>query len=471
MTTGVTGALPTTWALGLALLAGAGFALALLLRSQHPEEFGPAARGLSGIAVLTGTGLAAAAAMSVLPADAAELALFVRAVCVVGTVLWLVVVVGQLVRRPVPPLLLWSLAALGAIRLVLWLTTDLVFAHRLDAAGWPVYGIGHRITAGLSYPFVLGWLAATWRSWDDRFERGAMLTGLAGTMVVGLVATFGTTMAREVSVAGLGIPVLVGVVVVFRHRCRSLAAHHAAIDRELASRNEELRVALAIRDDLFDAVSHELRTPLTPIRGHAEVLRHRLDSMTPHDVSAALEAIERNGDRLLRLVDEILMARDLRPHASMTADGSTVDLVVVARRMVQDLDPVPVELALRASSLPTTAPGPQVTDVLDRLVRNAMTHGAPPVVLCLDAVGDHAELRIRDQGPGVPHRIRDTVFEPFTQASRGSTRTPGGLGLGLYTARRLTEAMGGTLTLSPDGTEFVLRLPLDLSRRPTAVRP
>lgn len=471
MTSGTSGALPTGWALGLALLAGGAVALAFLLRSQHEQEFGPASRGLAGIALLTGVGLGAAAATGILDEGAIEVALFIRAACVVGTVLGLVVVVGQLVHRPVPPLLLWSLAALGAVRLVLWLTTDLVFAHRLDAAGWPVYGIGHHVTAALSYPFVLGWLTATWRAWDDRFERRAMLVGLGGTMVVGLVATFGTTLAREVAVAGLGVPVLAGVVVVFRHRCRQLAARHAAVDlereelaRELAHRNEQLREALAIRDDLFDAVSHELRTPLTPIRGHAETLRNRLDRMAPNDVAAALDAIERNGERLLRLVDEMLMARDLRPDATTPVVDGTVDLVAVVRRAVADLGPVASEVVLPASELPARASEQQVAHVLDRLVTNAATHGRPPVVIQLDETADHAELRVRDQGPGVPAAIRETVFDPFTQASRGSTRTPGGVGLGLYTARRLTEAMGGTLTLADDGSEFVLRLPLARAR-------
>lgn len=448
------------WMLGQAVAGGAALALAGMRASRHRDEFGAAGGGLTTIALVAGLALVATAAVPLVGGIVREGLLFGRATLVVATILGIVLVIGELTGRRVPAWLLVPLVALGLVRLLLWLTTDLVYVSGRGPDGWPVYGTGHVWTAALSFPFVVAWVVMTLRDWDDRFERRALLLALVGTMAVGLVATFATGFARQVGTGGLGLPLVVGIAAVDRHRTRALAASHARADADRGRLADELRAALAVREDLLDAVTHELRTPLTPIQGHTEVLRTRYRGMDSSSIELSLEAIQRNSERLTRVVDEIMAAGHLRPDVHRPSEGD-LDLHDLLEEAVRDGIPGEVEVSC-PPGLRTTAARSHLEHVLHRLLANAVVHGRPPVRVVAEDTGTALEVRVHDAGPGIPPDFRERAFEPFTQASRGATRATGGVGLGLFTARRLAEAMGGTLTLGDRPAELVLRLPRSL---------
>jgi len=221
----------------------------------------------------------------------------------------------------------------------------------------------------------------------------------------------------------------------------------------LATANRRLEAADRGKDELLAVVSHDLRSPIAVIRGFAGVLQR--PEVTHEDVLGGLRRIEVQAARLSALVDDLLT--DARLHQDGAGgDPELLDL----RTLVTD---VTADLGVGRAVVPD---GPavvradrfQVERIIHNLLANAAKHGAPPFEVTVREVGDSAEVRIRDHGPGIDHLHREDVFDAFTQF--GDRR--GGVGLGLSIASRLATANGGTLELehpAGGGACFVLRLP------------
>jgi signal transduction histidine kinase len=239
--------------------------------------------------------------------------------------------------------------------------------------------------------------------------------------------------------------------------------------------NEELQAALRVRDDILSATGHELRTPLTPIRGLLELIDTRWDDLDRTALREYHDVMARNAVRLSDLVEELLLATEVRAGA-LAAAPEPVDV----RPAVLDA------LARQAEGLDVEVTGddaavwcqPEHLDrILDVLVRNAIRHGAPPYRAEIDQDGSTVAIRIIDHGPGVEPERRAQIFDPFIQGSSGDTRTNTGVGLGLPNARALADANGGRLTYrtsETSGAVFVLLLDAvlpasgsELARQPT----
>jgi len=121
--------------------------------------------------------------------------------------------------------------------------------------------------------------------------------------------------------------------------------------------------------------------------------------------------------------------------------------------------------ARTSASNPQRACGPtpyHVHQIISNLLTNSAKYGQPPVILECAPVGDGVELRVRDQGPGVDPEFVPRMFERFSQASSGDTRTSAGFGLGLSITRDLAVANGGDLRYEPNlptGACFIVRFP------------
>jgi PAS domain S-box-containing protein len=234
------------------------------------------------------------------------------------------------------------------------------------------------------------------------------------------------------------------------------------------SRQQELA---RLRSDFVARVSHELRTPLTPIRGFASVLLRRGDSLSAEKRREALERILERADHLGTLVEDLLLV-------TRVDQGELTDLVHV--RPIS-ADPVIQAAVGRArgrdperSITGHTEPGtpdvladPERTgQVLDALLDNACRYSpdGSPVTVLVDHQGDDVRIAVVDHGPGIPREKRDAVFERFHRLEDPLTMRTGGVGLGLFLARQLAEAMHGSLVVTSSGTginetAFVLRLP------------
>ena len=207
-----------------------------------------------------------------------------------------------------------------------------------------------------------------------------------------------------------------------------------------------------LKADFIATVSHELRTPVTPIKGYADLLRRRGDAMTKERRDECLAVISDRCDHLARLVEDLLLAsRISATEGSATAqvDLGAGDLVALVQRAAGDFghDGERVRLALPADPVQVTCDPMRVIQVLTNLIGNALKYSpaGSPVEVALVVDGDQAYVDVVDHGRGIPADQLERVFEKFHRVEDPMRMTTGGTGLGLYIARQLAGAMGGTL--------------------------
>jgi signal transduction histidine kinase len=239
-----------------------------------------------------------------------------------------------------------------------------------------------------------------------------------------------------------------------------------ALDRvRLFQHEHEARLALERADEIktnFIALaSHELRTPVTTILGLATTLNRRSDDLDDRQRRDLRETLERQADRMAKLVEQLL---DL---SRLDADAITIK-------------PEPLKLRERVEEIVAAVAAEQIDDVriridpeleapadpgaLDRivgnLVANALRYGSPPVNVDAVQHDRHLRLSVEDHGEGVPAHFVPQLFERFT---RGGRERVGGSGLGLAIARSYARAHDGDLVYEdaePHGARFQLVLPV-----------
>jgi two-component system OmpR family sensor kinase len=213
--------------------------------------------------------------------------------------------------------------------------------------------------------------------------------------------------------------------------------------------------------------SHELRTPLAGIRGYAE-LALRSTEAVPHEVSHALGRVESEAVRMGRLVDDLRLLARLdtgRPLEQEDVDLSRLVIEVTSDARVAGPDH---RWSLDLPDEPLVVRGDEhrLHQVVANLLSNARTHtpAGTSVVVRLGAdpqARNQVLLSVRDDGPGIPKELQDSVFERFVRADDSRSRVIGSTGLGLSIAHAVVKAHGGSLTLVSDkgGTEFRIALP------------
>ncbi|WP_085938838.1 sensor histidine kinase KdpD [Anaeromyxobacter sp. Fw109-5] len=237
---------------------------------------------------------------------------------------------------------------------------------------------------------------------------------------------------------------------------------------ERKSVEQELREAVRARDDFLEIASHELRTPLTSLRLQLEGLKlaGARGVVTPERLAAKVDGALRQETRLARLVDELLDVSRI-DRGELRLSPREADLGSAVRRAVERLS----ESAARAGTeLRLALDEPLVArfdpEYLERAVgmvlANAIKYGAgKPVDVELARRGEAALVIVRDRGIGVDPCVRERIFERFERAV--SPRHYGGLGLGLFVARRVIEAHGGTISVEGapgEGATFRIEVPL-----------
>lgn len=230
---------------------------------------------------------------------------------------------------------------------------------------------------------------------------------------------------------------------------------------------EALRESVRVREALLASVSHDLRTPLSTIKVLAQDSANRRD---PDSSASNARVIEEQADRLTGIVSNLLDLTRLRSSAFVVhADvNAAEDLIgAVARQVTGALGGHALERRIDET-------GPvllgkfdfvQSQRILVNLIENAARFSPElaPIVFSAWREDDSLVFSVGDSGPGVPPVERERIFEPFYRI-RSASADVGGVGLGLYIARALAEAQGGTLTYEQrreGGSTFVLRLPAD----------
>jgi signal transduction histidine kinase len=248
--------------------------------------------------------------------------------------------------------------------------------------------------------------------------------------------------------------------------------------RRLTEQEQEvvrrLQEADRMKADLLATVTHELRSPLTTILGALQLLESRNRRLTPEQRLEFITMGLRQGERLQRMIEQLLLAaRFERPPAtgadSRRAEVDASELVRQAGEEAQTRHHERLIMVQANGSLPVHAVQDAISQVLANLIDNACKYSPQglPVHLSGTRSNGHAVLAVEDSGPGVDPDERERIFERFTQLDGSSDDRGGGVGLGLYIARELARSQGGDLLstepTSTDGARFELRLPLHRS--------
>jgi len=258
-------------------------------------------------------------------------------------------------------------------------------------------------------------------------------------------------------------------------RAEVLAAFvvHAALTAANALLYEEIEEAFRHqvdlnrqKDDFLAAVSHELRTPLASMLGSVQTLDRLGHRMSPEDTKRFLSIATRQGKRLKRLIEELLLtaALDERQPASRLQPVDLPPLLSELADDLADLSEGRVHVVVQPGAEQVGSDIDLLRQVLINLVENAAKYApeGPIEVTASEATGGTIALRVVDHGPGIPASDRERVFERFVQLDQSSTRSRGGTGLGLYLCKRLVAVLGATLTLSETpggGSTFTISLP------------
>jgi signal transduction histidine kinase len=287
----------------------------------------------------------------------------------------------------------------------------------------------------------------------------------------------------EVSVATFAIAALVMLRLVgilralerLRERERSARADAEQAQMLLALQNEQLMEADRLKDEFVALISHDLRTPLTSIIGYVELALEDVGPALDEERRSYLQVVSRSSDRLLRLVDDLLFVARLQA-GRLVLERTSLDLCTVARQAVEESRPradakrIAVEFVGDASA-PIEADKGRLFQLLDNLISNAIkfTPEGGRVEVRVAPTDDGAELEVADTGIGLGPGEAQRIFDRFFRSSRVVAEQVPGTGLGLFIARAIVEAHGGTISVSSrdgGGTTFRIEMPASVLQEP-----
>jgi two-component system phosphate regulon sensor histidine kinase PhoR len=223
-----------------------------------------------------------------------------------------------------------------------------------------------------------------------------------------------------------------------------------------------------IRTEFVGNVSHELRTPLSLIKGFAETL---LDGALndPQQATRFLQKIDKHADRLLFLIEDLLVISRLES-GKIALNLQKTDLREVAQRVFDDLGtPAAARKTTLENNIATQtfvwADANRLQQVLFNLVDNAIKYGKAEgcvKVSAREVAGQKTQVSVADDGPGIPPDATERVFERFFRVDRARSRESGGTGLGLAIVKHIVQAHGGEVwvqTQLQKGACFFFTLP------------
>ena len=252
-------------------------------------------------------------------------------------------------------------------------------------------------------------------------------------------------------------------------RAMAVDVAQALVRVRLAAALQDERVAREAeraRSALLSSVSHDLRTPLASIIGAAESLEAFGDGMPADDRRELVDAIVEQGRRLDRYIQNLLdMTRLGHGSLVLARDWVGIDeLIGSATERLQTSRPsVRFDIRVPADLAPVHVQGPLVEQVIYNLIDNAakFASGTRPLVIDVRRSDDALELRVADDGPGIPASERERIFEMFHTDAHGD-RIARGTGLGLAICKAIVEAHGGRISVEDveAGASILVSLPL-----------
>jgi signal transduction histidine kinase len=241
------------------------------------------------------------------------------------------------------------------------------------------------------------------------------------------------------------------------------AARRETLEAERA-RHAATQAELRTRDDFLSLAAHELRTPLTALQLNVQAIARTLPD-PPELVSKAVAQLRRLSD----LVEELIEVSQIHL-GHLTLVRREVDLSTLVRDVVAErsADAKNARCEVRVAAPPSIVghwDRTQIAHVLSNLLSNALRFGTgAPVEISVESRDSTARLVVRDHGMGIPRARLPFVFDLFEHAA--PSRNYGGLGMGLFVARAVVRAHGGSIDVASsegDGSTFTIDLPLDVA--------
>lgn len=299
-----------------------------------------------------------------------------------------------------------------------------LYAYR-RVGDYPIY-----VTYGLSYDVV-------WQAWRRNMIAYALVCVTAMGLLIGAAALVRRHDRREAEAAGRAL----------QESARRMAAEEAS----------------RAKDEFLATLGHELRNPLSSIAASAEILR-RAD-VPDANAAGAVQIIGRQVDHLRRLLNDLLdVARSI--YGKLTLDPQVLSPLDVAASVAATFHGAirrEVEITVDGPRAWVRVDPTRMRQMIENLVDNAQKAGARHVRMLVVEDGDWVELRVADDGVGIPPELLPRLFEPFVQGKQPIDRAAGGLGLGLALCQRLAVAHGGSLSAQSagrgKGSTFTIRLP------------
>ncbi|MEB3337144.1 MAG: response regulator [Leptolyngbyaceae bacterium] len=240
-------------------------------------------------------------------------------------------------------------------------------------------------------------------------------------------------------------------------------------EAQLRQQAASLEEANRLKDEFLAVLSHELRSPLNPILGWTQVLRSRkLDEAT---TTRALETIERNAKLQSQLIEDLLdisriIQGKLTLHPCPIHLKVPIEAAIETMRLAAEAKSIHIQSCLDLTTGLVSGDPNRLQQIVLNLLSNAIkfTPDGGRVEVHLKEMDSYAQIQVQDTGRGISTDFLPHVFEYFRQADSSTTRTHGGLGLGLAITRRLVELHSGTVEAASPGVDqgatFTVNLPL-----------
>jgi signal transduction histidine kinase/CheY-like chemotaxis protein/HAMP domain-containing protein len=238
---------------------------------------------------------------------------------------------------------------------------------------------------------------------------------------------------------------------------------------ELEAQKAQIEAANKLKSEFLSNMSHELRTPLNSILALSQILMAQAKNKLDKDENEYLEIVNRNGNNLLRLINDILdlskiEAGKMEINPMSISVGQTLIIVKENLQSLASKKNISFNLNIDENLPMIESDQIKINQILTNIIGNAIKfteNGSVDVSAICDA--EYVHIRIKDTGIGIPEELLPDIFEEFRQADGTSSRKYEGTGLGLAIANKLTLVLGGEINVVSElgkGSTFTIILPI-----------
>ena len=250
----------------------------------------------------------------------------------------------------------------------------------------------------------------------------------------------------------------------------AIAIQNSQLYDEMKNLAGELAKSNSVKDEFLSVMSHELRTPLNVVMGYTGMVKDGMFGKVTDEAQKALEKV------LNRAKDQLAMISTILETTRMEVEGAKIEEQEFSlREFLDDLKSgyaIPLDKQITVdweypSDLPVVRTDKRkLAHILQNLVNNAIKfteNGSVSITAWYYPLAKAVEFRVADTGIGIPKESQAAIFEIFRQVDSSETRAHGGVGLGLYIAKKLTDLLAGKIWVESEpgkGSTFYVRLPV-----------